>query len=76
MNAEVSHVLHGGQFGIAEGWCVFSLKSGTEESASTLIALLRDRLQETCDFIDAGHYIVRKAGHSTTDAERAANDAR
>ena len=76
VNAEVSHVLHGGQFGIKEGWCVLSLKSGTEDAASTLIALLRDRLQETCDCIDAGHDIVRKAGHSTTDAERTANDAR
>ncbi|HCE2591079.1 TPA: DUF3850 domain-containing protein [Vibrio parahaemolyticus] len=76
VNAEVSHVLHGGQFGIAEGWCVLSLKNGTNESASTLISLLRDRLQETCDCIDAGHEIVRKAGHSTTDAERTANDAR
>lgn len=76
MNAEVSHVLHGGQFGIAEGWCVLSLKCGTEDSASTLIALLRDRLQETCDCIDTGHEIVRKAGHQTDDAERTANDAR
>ncbi|EDP59463.1 hypothetical protein AND4_09827 [Vibrio sp. AND4] len=76
VNAEVSHVLQGGQFGVAEGWCVLSLKNGTNESASILISLLRDRLQETCDCIDAGHDIVRNAGHSTTDAERTANDAR
>lgn len=76
VNAEISHVLYGGQFGIAEGWCVLSMKGGTEDAACTLIALLRDRLQETCDCIDAGHEVVRKAGHSTTDAERTANDAR
>ncbi|NOI15804.1 DUF3850 domain-containing protein [Vibrio hepatarius] len=75
-NAEVSHVLHGGQFGIAEGWCVLSLKSGTSKSALNLICFLRDRLQETCDCIDASHSIIKKAGHTTADAERTADDAR
>lgn len=75
-NAEVSHVLLGDQFGIAEGWCVLSLKSGTSKSALNLICFLRDRLQETCDCIDASHDIIKKAGHTTKDAERTANDAR
>ncbi|MBN3492044.1 DUF3850 domain-containing protein [Vibrio neptunius] len=75
-NAEVSHVLHGGQFGIAEGWCVLSLKSGTSKSALNLICFLRDRLQETCDCIDASHDIIKQSGHTTADAERTANDAR
>ena len=39
VNAEISHVLHGGQFGIAGGWCVLSMKGGTEDAASTLIGL-------------------------------------
>ncbi|QIS00593.1 DUF3850 domain-containing protein [Vibrio diabolicus] len=75
-NAEVSHVLHGGQFGIAEGCCVLSLKSGTSKSALNLICFLRDRLQETCDCIDASHDIIKFAGFTTADAERTANDAR
>ncbi|HCG8683765.1 TPA: DUF3850 domain-containing protein [Vibrio parahaemolyticus] len=75
-NAEVSHVLHGGQFGIAEGWCVLSLKRGTSKSALNLICFLRDRLQETCDCIDASHDIIKRSGHTTADAEMTANDAR
>ncbi len=75
-NAEVSHVLRGGQFGIAEGWCVLSLKNCTSKSALNLISFLRDRLQETCDCIDASYDIIKKAGHTTKDAEMTANDAR
>jgi hypothetical protein len=76
VNAEISHVLHGGQFGIADGWCVLSLKSSTSKSAMTLISFLRDRLQETCDCIDASHDIIKESGHTTKDAEMTANDAR
>ncbi|HGY0682225.1 TPA: DUF3850 domain-containing protein [Vibrio cholerae] len=75
-NAEVSHVLHGGQFGIAEGWCVLSLKNDHNPYALNLICFLRDRLQETCDCIDASHDIIKKSGHTTVDAEMTVNDAR
>ncbi|WP_029822526.1 DUF3850 domain-containing protein [Vibrio parahaemolyticus] len=76
MNAEVSHVLHGGQFGIEDGWCVLSIKSRVSHAAIDLICYLRDRLEETCDCIDASHNIIKKAGHTTQDAERTSNDAR
>ncbi|MEK2129272.1 DUF3850 domain-containing protein [Vibrio parahaemolyticus] len=76
MNVQISHVLLGGQFGIAEGWCVLSLKNRASTAAIDLIGYLRDRLQETCDCIDASHSIVRKAGYTTDDAQQTANDAR
>lgn len=76
MNVEVSHVLHGGHFGIAEGWCVLSLKNRASDAAIDLICYLRDRLIETCDCIDAGQEIVKKAGYTTEDSQRTANDAR
>ncbi|EHD7113027.1 DUF3850 domain-containing protein [Vibrio cholerae] len=76
VNAEVSHVLRGGQFGIADGWCVLSLKNDQNPYATDLICFLRDRLQETCDCIDASHDIIKKSGHTTVDAEMTVNDAR
>ena len=76
MNAEISHVLHGGQFGIEKGWCVLSLSKTTHLDAQNLISLLRDRLQECCDCIEAGYPATRKAGCVTTDAEMTVKDSR
>ncbi|ENI4126730.1 DUF3850 domain-containing protein [Vibrio fluvialis] len=68
MNTQISHVLHGDQYGLAEGWCVLSLKNTTHNKAQKLIEYLRDRLEETCDCIEAGYGIARSSGHSTSDA--------
>ncbi|WP_281223084.1 DUF3850 domain-containing protein [Photobacterium sanguinicancri] len=69
MNVQICHVLHGGQFGLDEGWCVLSLKNATHAKAQTLIEYLRDRLQETCDCIEAGYDIVRESGHTIGDCQ-------
>ncbi|MFH0227098.1 DUF3850 domain-containing protein [Vibrio furnissii] len=69
MNAQICHVLHGGQYGLAEGWCVLSLKNATHNKAQKLIEYLRDRLEETCNCIEAGYDITLASGHSITDAE-------
>lgn len=69
MNAEICHVLHGGQFGLDEGWCVLSLRNATHAKAKVLIEYLRDRLEETCDCIEAGYEIQRTSGHSISDAQ-------
>ena len=76
MNAQITHVLHGGQFGIAEGWCVLSLTSIAPTKAINLIRLLRDRLQEASDCIEASHNIIRFAGYTTADAENTVKDSR
>lgn len=76
MNAQITHVLLGGQFGIEEGWCVLSLTSIAPTKAINLIGLLRDRLQETSDCIEASHNIIREAGYTTEDAQRTVEDAR
>lgn len=76
LNAEISHVLHGGQFGITKGWCVLSLTNTHHLKARNLIMLLRDRLQECCDCIEAGYPDTRKAGCVTTDAEMTVKDSR
>ncbi|MCG7499350.1 hypothetical protein MHO82_21015 [Vibrio sp. Of7-15] len=36
---------------------------------ATLIELLRDRLEEACDCIEAGYEIVRSSGHSISDSQ-------
>ncbi|EGU39425.1 DUF3850 domain-containing protein [Vibrio scophthalmi] len=69
MNIQISHVLQGGQFGIADGWCVLSLENGAITTAISLVGYLRDRLQETCDCIDAGHEIIREAGYTIDDSQ-------
>lgn len=76
MNIQISHVLLGGQSGIADDWCVLSLKYRASTAQIELLGYLRDRLQETCDCIDASHDIVRNAGLTTQDSEMTANDAR
>ena len=76
MNIQISHVLHGGQFGIADGWCVLSLKNGARKSAIKLIGYLRDRLQETCDCIEAGHDIIRASGHTIEDSQMTVDGGR
>lgn len=69
MNAQVSHVLHGGQYGVDDGWCVLSLRNASPLPAITLIEFLRDRLNETCDCIEAGYDIVLKSGHTIDDSQ-------
>ena len=69
MNAQICHILHGGEFGIEKGWCVLSLKNATHAKAKTLIEYLRDRLQETCDCIEAGYEIIRESGHTIADSQ-------
>ncbi|EKO3371243.1 DUF3850 domain-containing protein [Vibrio fluvialis] len=76
MNTQICHVLHGGQYGLAEEWCVLSLKNATHNKAQKLIEYLRDRLEETCDCIEAGYGIARSSGHSTLDAEMTVEDGR
>ncbi|MGF1909176.1 DUF3850 domain-containing protein [Vibrio kasasachensis] len=76
MNIQISHVLHGGQFGIADGWCVLSLRNGTSKSAIALIGYLRDCLQETCDCIEAGHDIMRASGHMIKDSQMTVDGGR
>ncbi len=76
MSAQVSHILHGGQFGIDKGWCVLSLSKTTHLEALNIISFLRDRLQECCDCIEAGYSATRKAGCVTTDAEMTVKDSR
>ncbi|EOB2571307.1 hypothetical protein [Vibrio fluvialis] len=39
------------------------------DAALQLITMLKDRLEECCDCIEAGYSIVRSSGHSTSDAE-------
>jgi|GEM_PF-485846 len=69
MNVQVSHVLDGGQYGLADDWCVLSLANATHAKAQPLIEYLRDRLQETCDCIEAGYGIMRKSGHTISDSQ-------
>ena len=69
MNAQICHVLHGDQFGLEKGWCVLSLANATHAKAQTLIEYLRDRLQETCDCIEAGYDIVRSSGRTIGDSQ-------
>lgn len=76
LNAEISHVLHGGQFGIEKGWCVLSLTKEPHLISKNLISLLSDRLEECCDCIEAGYPATRKAGCVTTDAEETVKHGR
>ncbi|MBL4831298.1 MAG: DUF3850 domain-containing protein [Aliivibrio sp.] len=69
MNVQICHVLHGGQFGLDDGWCVLSLRNATHAKAKLLIEYLRDRLEETCDCIEAGYDIIRESGHTTGDSQ-------
>ncbi|EJL6393191.1 DUF3850 domain-containing protein [Vibrio navarrensis] len=69
LNAQISHVLQGGEFGIADGWCVLSLTNATHTQAKVLIEFLRDRLQETCDCIEAGYEITQASGRSIADSQ-------
>ncbi|TOH54203.1 hypothetical protein CGI80_00515 [Vibrio parahaemolyticus] len=69
MNTQICHVLHGGQYGLEEGWCVLSLKNATHSKAKQLIEYLRDRLEETCDCIEAGYDIIRSSSHTIGDSQ-------
>ncbi|PJC85324.1 hypothetical protein CSW98_15975 [Vibrio sp. HA2012] len=69
LNACVTHVLKGGQYGLADDWCVLSLGSVTATSAKLLIKFLRDRLEETCDCIEASYSIIRESGRTITDSQ-------
>lgn len=76
MNTQICHVLHGGQFGLVEGWCVLSLKNATHSKAKRLIEYLRDRLEETCGCIECSYESIRNDGCTTADAERTVEDGR
>ncbi|AGB11011.1 TPA: DUF3850 domain-containing protein [Vibrio parahaemolyticus] len=76
LNACVTHILKGGQYGLADDWCVLSLGSITATSAKLLIEFLRDRLEETCDCIEYGYEFTRKAGCTTADAEKTVEGGR
>lgn len=41
----------------------------SSSEASQLIEMLKDRLEECCDCIEAGYEITRSAGYTTIDAE-------
>lgn len=43
--------------------------SNSSNEANQLIEMLKDRLEECCDCIEAGYEITRSAGYTTTDAE-------
>ncbi|HCH0947824.1 TPA: hypothetical protein NKP42_002359 [Vibrio parahaemolyticus] len=43
--------------------------SSNVNEAKQLIEMLKDRLEECCNCIEAGYEITRSAGYSTTDAE-------
>lgn len=69
MNAEITHVLSGGQYGLDEQWCVLSFSNVTHLNAKRLIEYLRDRLEETCACIECCYESIRNDGCVTTDAE-------
>ncbi|ELA8260365.1 TPA: hypothetical protein ACPJ2K_002672 [Vibrio alginolyticus] len=43
--------------------------SNSSSEANQLIEMLKDRLEECCDCIEAGYEITRSAGYTTIDAE-------
>ncbi|EPM6351025.1 hypothetical protein ACTN3U_002648 [Vibrio alginolyticus] len=43
--------------------------SNSPSEANQLIEMLKDRLEECCDCIEAGYEITRSAGYTTIDAE-------
>ncbi|EOY4907140.1 hypothetical protein ACP54H_000285 [Vibrio alginolyticus] len=43
--------------------------SSNVNEAKQLIEMLKDRLEECCNCIEAGYEITRSAGYTTTDAE-------
>ncbi|WP_285465636.1 hypothetical protein [Vibrio sp. D420a] len=45
------------------------MRQGTNSRERQLIEYLRDRLQETCDCIEAGYDIMREAGVTTSDSQ-------
>ncbi|QUJ69486.1 DUF3850 domain-containing protein (plasmid) [Photobacterium sp. GJ3] len=76
MTSQITHVLQGGSFGLAEGWCVLSLANTTPLQGIRMIGYLRDRLQEHCDYIETQVPQIQRKGHATTDAERAVQAGR
>jgi len=69
LNAEITHVLPGGQYGLDEQWCVLSISNATNLTTKRLIEYLRDRLEETCACIECCYESIRNDGCTTTDAE-------
>lgn len=47
-----------------------------QSEINQLVEMLKDRLEECCDCIEAGYEIIRKSGHTTTDAELTVEGAR
>ncbi len=45
------------------------MRQGTNSRERQLIEYLRDRLQETCDCIEASYDIMREAGVTTSDSQ-------
>ncbi|EHR7164162.1 hypothetical protein KUK86_002246 [Vibrio parahaemolyticus] len=43
--------------------------NNSSSEASQLIEMLKDRLEECCDCIEASYEITRSAGYTTIDAE-------
>jgi len=76
LNAEISHILTGGQFGIDDKFCVISLANTTHLIAKHLINYLRDHLAECCACIECSYEIIQKGGCTTDDAERTVTRAR
>lgn len=76
MNSQITHVLEGGQYGLADGWCVLSLANTTPLQGIRLIGYLRDRLQENCDCTEAAYPLIEKAGCTTDDAKRTVDAGR
>ncbi|ENM0967552.1 TPA: hypothetical protein KD853_000724 [Vibrio parahaemolyticus] len=50
--------------------------SNSSSEANHLIEMLKDRLEECCDCIEAGYEITRSAGCTTIDAELTVEDGR
>ncbi|ENK2914664.1 hypothetical protein AB3D14_002300 [Vibrio alginolyticus] len=50
--------------------------NNSSSEASQLIEMLKDRLEECCDCIEAGYEITRSAGYTTIDAELTVEDGR
>jgi len=76
VNAEISHILQGGQYGLDEDWCVLSLSNTTHLKVALLVEYLRDRLEETCDCIECCYESIRNDGCSTADAAMTVKNGR